>query len=571
MKEFKFKKAENKMLEFQRNINTVLKDEKEKSVLELKTELNKKLDEFFKKEALEIAFVGQYGAGKSTIIKALTNNKNIKTGQDITTDKPDRYKWGSVVLVDTPGIYAGRKEHDKLSIEYMNRADLLVYVITTQGFIDHTAKNFRKLAFEDNRINRMMLVINKSSQGNKAESMPYWISDALKVTEPKTEKDLYLSVIDAQDYIEALEMDDEEDKKELIEYSGFLEFVDNLNAFIQDKGLIGRVLTPLNLINEYIIKIISELSSSNEDTKNFLELLNRKYFRVLKSKQKLEKNIKDEITILSENIKNLSGDLITLIEKGASGDILEEKNQINTEKIEEMTENTVRRIEEKIETEFERLQEELDIMMKSELAQELLNNENLKITFNQNIKVKQKKPINSKQLSNIVKDLGTFAKGFAINPEALKAGEKGLKLAVNGDAHKVIYKVGKFFGYKFKPWEAVKYADKIGKIGNILSKLGPIIALMGAAFEEYQEKKYEEEIQKAKIKIKNNYYEIADDIKHSILNQFNELVLVTYEKELEDVNFLRNSIQIAKKQNQDKIEELNEILKDNELLMKELG
>src|SRR5690606_36735383 len=102
-----------------------LLEELEKKLLDLQTKIN-----------LEIAFIGQYNAGKSTIISAISGIKSIKIGQDITTEIPQAYPWGNIVLVDTPGIFAGRPDHDEVSIAYMNKADLLVYVISTQGFSD---------------------------------------------------------------------------------------------------------------------------------------------------------------------------------------------------------------------------------------------------------------------------------------------------------------------------------------------------------------------------------------------------------------------------------------------------
>ena len=53
---------------------------------------------------LRVAFIGQYSAGKSTIISALTGNRNISIGADITTDKATPYSWNGIEIMDTPGI-----------------------------------------------------------------------------------------------------------------------------------------------------------------------------------------------------------------------------------------------------------------------------------------------------------------------------------------------------------------------------------------------------------------------------------------------------------------------------------
>lgn len=43
----------------------------------------------------------------------------------------------------------------------------------------------------------------------------------------------------------------------------------------------------------------------------------------------------------------------------------------------------------------------------------------------------------------------------------------GLKTASGSVGHNAVKDVGHFFGKKFKPWEAVKIADKIGKIAKV--------------------------------------------------------------------------------------------------------
>jgi len=62
---------------------------------------------------LTVAFVGQYNAGKSTIIKALTGLENIPIDVNVCTDKVTAYDWNGIRLLDTPGIHAGYPEHDK--------------------------------------------------------------------------------------------------------------------------------------------------------------------------------------------------------------------------------------------------------------------------------------------------------------------------------------------------------------------------------------------------------------------------------------------------------------------------
>ena len=138
--------------------------------------LESELAKYRKKSKLEIAFIGEYSAGKSTIISALTRNDNIAIGADVTTDKVSIYKWGNVTLVDTPGIKAGYEEHDKITLDYINKADLLVYVImASKGFTASTAADFKKLILDDNRVAKTMLVMNRSSEGNRKQDLNNWV------------------------------------------------------------------------------------------------------------------------------------------------------------------------------------------------------------------------------------------------------------------------------------------------------------------------------------------------------------------------------------------------------------
>ncbi|GEA29050.1 GTPase Era [Microcystis aeruginosa NIES-4325] len=112
---------------------------------------------------LQIAFIGQYSAGKSTIISALTGYKSIKIGSDITTDKATSYVWQGIKLVDTPGIGTERRDHDEVTYEAIKQADLLIFCTTHMLLDDHIVEHFKNLAYEKQYAHKMMLVFNKLS------------------------------------------------------------------------------------------------------------------------------------------------------------------------------------------------------------------------------------------------------------------------------------------------------------------------------------------------------------------------------------------------------------------------
>lgn len=570
MNEIKFKVAEGKTTKLFENINHSLGEIKNDEIVFIVDEFKNKLFDLQKKIKLEIAFVGQYSAGKSTIISAISGNKDIKIGQDITTDLPQAYPWGNLLLVDTPGIYAGRPEHDKVSIDYMNKADLLVYVITSQGFTPETAENFRKVAFAENRIDKIMLVINKSSQGDKEASRTNWISDALKITEPKTADDLFLCVIDAKDYVEALEIEDQEDSSELIEYSGYNYFLENLNAFISQKGILGRLITPLNLIQDYLNRIINQLTAGNEDTKNLLELLNRKHFRLIESKKNITNVVNGHIDTVVSNVKKEGNKIANLIEKDGDKEILESESKNSIENLKTLTDDINKKIEHSIESEFSQLQVELDILMQSELAQTLINQESIKVTFNTDIEINGLDKTKVDSGIDILNNVSRFAEGFATNKNATKLGLEGLKKVSGSEAHKAIYNVGKFFGHNFKPYEAVKYADKVAKVGSIVGKVAVVLPLFVAAYEQYEESKYAEKIKEERQKVRQSYDEIANDIKTSFQKQFDKFVTESYDMELSNTKKIIQGIRNSDKLKEKEVENIQELLDRSDGILKEI-
>lgn len=571
MNEVKFKVAEEKTTQLIENIERSLDKTQNNEIIFIVNEFKNKLSDLKQKIKLEIAFVGQYSAGKSTIISAILGNKDIKIGQDITTDIPQAYPWGNLLLVDTPGIYAGRPEHDKVSIEYMNKADLLVYVITSQGFTSETAENFRKLAFVENRIDKIMLVINKSSQGDKEVSLNNWISDALKVTEPKTADDLFLCVIDAKDYLEALEIKDQEDSSELIKYSGYNYFLENLNSFISQKGILGRLITPLNLIQDYLNRIINQLTAGNEDTKNSLELLNRKHFRLIESKKNITNVVNGHIDTVVSSVKKEGNKIANLIEKDGDKEILELESKNSIENLKTLTDDISKKIEHSIESEFSQLKVELDILMQSELAQTLLNQESIKVNFNTDIEINGIDKTKVKSGVDILNNVSRFAEGFAINKDALSAGLEGLKAVSGSDAHTVIYNVGKFFGHNFKPYEAVKYADKVAKVGSIVGKVAVILPFLVAGYEEYAESKYADKIKEERQKIRQSYDEIANNIKSSFQERFDEFVAESYDMELSNTMKIIQGIRNSDKLKDNEVTDIQNLLNESNSILKELN
>ena len=200
---------------------------------------------------IKLVFVWQYSAGKSSIIKMLTG-EDVAIGAAITTQDSTPYEWNGLEIVDTPGIHTElRPDHDEITYDQINHAALLIFVITNEGFSQRMGDHFRELAIEQKRAANMVLVVNKMDRtalGNVPEQQQVIYEDLKKVTKPYDPKELYLSFVDTASYFKAQEETDERRKNRRLERSGREVFINNLNNFVAEKGVLQKINLPLNTI-----------------------------------------------------------------------------------------------------------------------------------------------------------------------------------------------------------------------------------------------------------------------------------------------------------------------------------
>ena len=219
---------------------------------------------------IKLVFVGQYGAGKSSIIKMLTG-EDVAIGAGITTQNATAYDWNGLEIVDTPGIDTElRPDHDAITYDQINHAALLVFVVTNEGFSQRMGEHFRKLAVEHKRAANMILVVNKMDRtqlGNVPAQQEIITADLQKVIEPFSPNEMYLSFTDTASYFKALDETDPRRKGRRLERSGIEIFIRNLNRFVADKGVLQKINLPLNVIAAEIRNV-----NANHDAADFAAL-----------------------------------------------------------------------------------------------------------------------------------------------------------------------------------------------------------------------------------------------------------------------------------------------------------
>lgn len=482
--------------------------------------LRKSKQELADRPLLSLAFSGQYSAGKSTIISALTGNKDIRISADVATDDVKAYRWRDIELWDTPGLYADRTDHTEKAEQALREADLIAYCLSTNLFDNVTAADFRRLAFEKGYAPKLFLLINKMSMDDVEDTEAY--VDTLTETIDRTLSPHHLdefnhAFIDAQDYRDGLSSSNQE----LIRVSRFEAFVAQLNAWIKDRGLLARLDPPIRLGLNTIDAAIATLPEKTFEQNPELFLLNQQ-LRIVQTQQRrtdaevrrIGSGIVQQIQLLGEQL--LSGELGD-DPKQAESSFQARCEQINKSSFEDL--NGI------IQESYQQLESKLD-----EFA-----NESIVADYFSSVDASKAGAVPRSEgegggNENPLKGMAKMLLGKGSEKFGLAGGlMTGTKQVAGTAGHQIVYNVGKFFGKNFKPWEAVKTAKGLGQAIGILG-----IAL--SAYEVYEQvnedakaderrRKHENQLQEARSQIRKLAEAMAAQL-HEIYQQEYDLSVV---------------------------------------------
>lgn len=473
-----------------------------------------------------LAFVGQYGAGKSTLIRGLTQNEKITIDADVCTSEVTGYDWGGLRVIDTPGVRAGVPQHDALTEKQISQSDLLVFVITGELFGDDMAKYFRDLAFEKNYAPKLMLVVNKMD--NDPGTVEDKKADIERITAPLKLEDFRTVFVSGEVYLEALAEKDSAEKTSLIDESGMRLLMAGLDDFAKDRGLLGSLTAPLFGTKSIAIQAAGICSADRPEERAAIELLGRRARILRESRARLSSRVEG---LLNSALADLS-----LIGDSAAGEITPAKEKEAIEAAMKKAEGEARERIEKLKTdvadaifaEQATLKDELRRLADGDLAAMLRKETDVEARFkgvsgNQSFEGKSAGSEDPSVAENLRK-AGDVAKGIGAWMVRFSQGTKGISgwgkaAAAGSDAHKVIYDLGKLFGYSFKPWEAAGYASKIAKIGKILGPIAAILQVVGQVLEEKMEDDERAKFQSARTETRAIFRDGAGAVRQQFLAQ----------------------------------------------------
>ena len=519
---------------------------------DLAKKMDAELQEVSERKELRLAFVGQYGSGKSTIISALTGNKDILIDANISTDKVTEYRWNNIVLMDTPGILAGKvEEHDERTKAALKECDLIFYVLTSQLFDDVIFNNFIDLAYNQHLADKMFIVVNKMNMeyGDYAQLVQNYTT-SLQNTFKERGYDFSafpVAFIDANDYLEGIKDGDDE----FIQVSNFEKFINDLNSFVSNKGLIKKQFdTPVRVLQSYAKDIaISEVDQ------NLAEFYRQFEQRLSISERGLKRDVSNVLYSFETDAMTKVSALSSGIGSLGEAEWKAQQEELNRA-LQQSINTTSTKIEKVVEQNYADLLKEVENFGHRDTLAKYISSIDAKLK-SPNISIEERNNLNYQKkaldwLKSGAAKVGDMAPG-------VNGVFGGISNASGSQLHNIVLNVGHFFGKSFRPWEAVRWASNIAKV----AKFGIPVVTAGIDIwmQLREEKKENERLQQIK-ESKNQFITGYQGELNKVKGQFEDYlntVLKNYRDKRNDVNKSKDEIIRASKRNDAINKSINEL------------
>lgn len=513
---------------------------------------------------ISIVFVGQFSAGKSTIIKALTGIKDIVIGSGIQTKETHEYNWNDIRVIDTPGIHTGiRPDHDEITYDAISNADMLVYVVTQELFDDRTGQNFRKLLLDKEKAGEMILVVNKMEDiGNTLTNREIKRNDLCKVTEPFTPEELRTVFIDAQTYLDSLEESDQELAEEFRLRSNYDELVQTLNMFVKDKGIPSRLTTVLYKVFELLQKAISknQETTGDEDFDMIEEHSLRERHIISDTSWRVESSVKSIYEEAASEIRAKGYELANTIYDCESEEEAEDKTLEAYKAVDQISEDCVAKVVSKISELTEDCKAQLDEFYNSDFSSNL------------QFRLERRKNGGNPIINQFLKTdfLAQGSSKIIASTAGTNAAANGLKAFSGSTAHEWVLNIGHYFGHSFKPWEAVKWVKKLNTAGKALGVFGVVFSWGMQLREDINNEKRKQEMRENREKLRAGFNDAANELRKHFNNALNGYLNANFRKRIDEIDATVADIRKQRKGKTDAYNLLVQAQEDCKLLISDI-
>jgi hypothetical protein len=315
---------------------------------------------------------------------------------------------------------------------------------------------------------------------------------------------------------------------------------------------------------------LSFVRNSNQDSA-FLEILTRLSRTVRKERDRLRTKVQSIALEMSSAVAKEGTVLAAELGSDRDFEVLNKQAALNVQKHYEKAET---KLQEAVNAAVEAIQQEVEEVFESNLAQAFV----ACLEKNQNVSAQN---VGADMDMERIKGQVTWLKkiGETAGIELTKVATRGFaKTAGQGflrsidvagsGLHKGVLTVGKFVGFKFKPWQAVGIAKNIG---NAAKFLGPALALVAVGvdlLQMQQERQREQEMANIRRDITSQFQVIAKDLENQIEIQLREFEGQVYGEIEKQIAGARQQEENAIATANTWVKQLAETRKDFELILR---
>ena len=516
---------------------------------------------------IRLVFAGQYSSGKSSIIKALTGRNDIPTGAGITTDRVQDYDWNGVVITDTPGIHTSiRPDHDDDSYRAISEADLLVFVISNELFDEHIGQEYRKLTVDQDKGHETIVVVNKMDRhadGNSPESRMILEEALRQPLEPFTPEEMRLTFIAAESAMEAVGEADPEISEMLQAQGNISALVESLNRLVNQKGLSAKHTTRLYTARQVLSEALETVPSGDPDADALLLVYNQNIRAITQSASTIRGEVGLAITNTKDLIRNAGDEVNDILELEGGEKAERRATEIAEIRVKEAVEELDARIARIVLDALPELENRIEQMQQGDLHQSIavkLGGLGTGTDWAKGMRV----------IQFLASRLGETAAKIATNNAAVSAGITGIGRFSGSQGHTAVLAIGRIFGHSFRPWQAVRLTQTIGRAAVVLSVASAVLDIVLEIKEQRDEERRELEALEARQNVRAEFDRIAVQVEREAWNSTESFIGEVLEEPLQEITKARDDLDLAREHRNSHLASLNSVRKSVDELIKQI-
>ena len=526
-------------------------------------------------ERPQMVLTGQYSSGKSTLIEALTDGEHhIPIDSPVTTDKVEVFDWdGLVDLVDTPGVQAGRQEHDERAEDALRSADLVLFTVTAELFDDRLAEHLRHVTEDLRKSPQLLVVVTKCRSIPEAEGVR---EAAVREALGSFADQVPWVQCDAKTYLDGLQSVDPLRATRRIAASRMDEVRDTINRIARSRGDLARFRVPLQQVALVAGEALAALTD-DPDEEAVLTVLARQRSALTTRRGLLDSALERQVTEFRSGCIRAAehlADTVESIEESPTPDWsrLDAASVTLNDELSSANQRLVDGVHAVLASQLADLASEVREIEASPYARQLLaldiqgdaETHNLPVDLGLARQPGRKQPRVPAWGPKATEHLKDFQKVWG-------AGD-GVKNSAGTAGHNIVYKAGRLLGKKFEPWQAVRWANNLGKI----AKVGGVV--LPVALEAYAVVKEErQEVWAAKEKMRRRNGLVGrilaqcDDISWTALVQVRGGLDTEFGEALRAIDEVNRSVREARAFRTDLEREISAIQGEAQSMLDQLG